>query len=174
MNDCRYVNTMQAEFGRKISAEEANDQFDAIEKAMACLESLAEDTTTDNTIHIYENVEGTTILDPAFGNMQLVTVEGIVEMSFSEPADDDPKVIYLLIADGGEGRFKFPAGTAWTTKSQGLNVTGKPWDSQGLGGKYGAVAICIYDGVGWIHICFSRNDIDFTGDPEIVDLYGWR
>jgi len=171
---CRYTNTLKAEFGRKISSEEANEQFNAIEKAMACLEALADDTATDNTVHVYENTDGTSILDPSFGNMQKITIEGTVELSFAEPEDDDPKVIYLLIADGGNGLFKFPAGTSWTSSSQGTDVTGKPYDSEGLGGKYGAVIICIHDGIGWLHICFSRNDIDFTGAMETADIYGWR
>lgn len=171
---CRYVNTLKAEFGRKISSEEANEQFNEIEVAMNCLELLAEDSGTDKTIHNYGSVTGTTILDPAFGNMQKITIEGTVVMSFSTPSDADPKVIYLLVADGGDGTFKFPDGSAWTTLSQGSTVTGKPWDSNGLGGEYGAVIICIYDGFGWLHLCFSRNDIDFAADPEAVDLYGWR
>ena len=171
----RYTNTLKAEFGRKISSEEANEQFTAIETALTCLESLANDTTTDNTVHVYENTSGTVVLDPSLGNMQKITIEGTVEMSFSEPEDIDPKVIYLLIADGGDGLFKFPDGTSWTSLSQGTSITGKPYDSEGLGGDYGAVIICIHDGIGWLHICFARNDIDFdVATLDIADIYGWR
>jgi hypothetical protein len=177
MTQCsaRYNNTLKAEFGRKISSQEANEQFIAIEAAMTCLQSLADDTTTENTIHIYENIDGTTVLDPAFGNMQLITIEGTVEISFAEPQATDPKVIYLLIADGGDGLFKLPDGTSWTSLSQGIAVTGKPYNSEGLGGDYGAVVICIHDGTGWLHICFARNDIDFdAATMDIADVYGWR
>lgn len=172
---CRYVNTLKAEFGRKISAEEANEQFNAIETAMACLEQLANSGQSGETVsHNYGSVSGSTILDPSLGNMQFVTIQGDVNLGFEVPGDADPKVIYLLIEDGGNGRFKFPTGTAWTTLSHGASISGKPWDSMGLGGNYGAVVVCIYDNLGWVYLCYGRNDINFAVAPEAVDLYGWR
>jgi len=172
---CRYVNTLKAEFGRKITAAEANDQFIAIEAAMACLEDLSDKSDTKNEeIHNYGPVNDETILDPAFGNMQLITVEGNVDISFLAPESDDPKIVYLLVSDGGEGSFTMPNGASWATDSNGPGITGIPWNSQGLGGDYGALVVCIHDGVGWLYLVFARNDIDFTAIANVTDLYNWR
>ena len=172
---CRYERSIKASFGRKISAEEANAEFDAIEAAMACLENLASSSTSvDSEIHNYGTVTNESILDASNGNMQLLTVEGTVALDFEAPDEDDPRVVYLLIADGGDGAFIFPAGSAWTTKSQGTDVTGAPWDPDSLGGDYGAVVTCIYDSIGWIYMVFSRNDIDFTAAVNVTDIYSWR
>jgi len=172
---CRYERVIKARFGRKISAEEANAEFDAIEAAMTCLESLANSSTSvDSDIHNYGTITNETTLDPAFGNMQLLTVEGDVDLDFKAPDEDDPRVIYLLISDGGSGTFSFPSGSVWATKSQGTSVTGIPWDPTSLGGEYGAVVVCIYDSIGWIYMAFSRNDIDFNAAVNVTDIYSWR
>lgn len=173
---CRYVPVIKAEFGKKISAEEANAEFDAIEEAMGCLEALADSSTSeDEDIHNYGSVTTETILDPSFGNMQLLTVEGNVAIDFEAPDEDDPRVIYLLVADGdGSGSFTLPAGSAWATDSQGTSITGIPWDPGSLGGDYGAVVVCIYDSIGWVYMVFSRNDIDFNAIANVTDVYNWR
>ena len=175
---CRYTPSILAEFGRKISAEEANKEFVAIETAMACLESLAEQITTkDQEIHNYGSIDNNTILDPAYGNMQMLTVEGNKSLDFIDPQDADPRVIYLLIADGGDadGTFTFPAGSAWSTDSYGASVTGAPWaESSDLGGDYGAMVTCIYDGLGWLYLVFGRNGIDFGEAANVTDIYNWR
>jgi hypothetical protein len=172
---CYYKNTLKAKFGRKITAEEANEQFNAIEKAMACLEALVDDSTSeDEENHNYGSVNTETILDPAFGNLQFLTVEGDISLEFITPGENDPKVIYLVIADGGEGTFKFSNGAVWTTNSNGEAIDGVPWNSQGLGGFYGSIVICIHDGIGWVYLVFARNDIDFEATAETEDLYNWR
>lgn len=171
----RYEPVIKASFGRKISAEEANAEFDAIEVAMTCLESLANaSTSVDTDIHNYGTVTNESILDPSFGNMQLLTVEGAVDLDFEVPDEADPRVIYLLIADGGSGSFTFPSGSVWATKSQGVGVTGIPWDPDSLGGDYGAVVVCMYDSIGWLYMAFSRNDIDFAAAVNVTDIYSWR
>ena len=172
---CYYVNTLKAKFGRKITSEEANEQFNAIEQSMACLEALVDDSNSkDEENHNYGSIDIETILDPAFGNLQFLTVEGNVSIGLKNPQETDPKVIYLVIADGGDGSFTFNNGAVWTTNSNGESVDGVPWDSQGMGGKYGSIVICIHDGFGWIYLVFARNDIDFTAVASIDDLYGWR
>jgi len=169
------VNTLKAEFGRKISASEANEQFIAIEAALGCLEDLADQNETDDEeIHNYGSVDTETILDPSFGNLQLLTVEGNVAISFIPPEADDAKVIFLLIADGGSGSFTLPVGSAWATESNGSAITGVPWNTNGLGGEYGAVVICVYDDIGWLYQVFARNDIDFDAIPNVSDLFNWR
>lgn len=170
---CRYTNTLKAEFGRKITAEEANQQFDAIETAMTCLEQLAE-SGSDTVIHNYGSVDGTVTLDPSLGNLQFITIEGDVSLGFSVPEENDPKVIYLLVEDGGDGRFIFPTGSAWASLSQGVAVTGKPWDSMGRAGDYGAVITCIYDNIGWLYLTHARKDIDTANASDLDDLYEWR
>lgn len=171
---CYYVNTLKAKFGRKISSEEANEQFDAIEDSMACLEALVDDSTSkDEENHNYGSIDVETLLDPAFGNLQFLTVEGDVPIGFLTPQDEDAKVIYLLISNGGSGTFTFTNGAVWTTNSNG-EIDGVPWDSEGMGGDYGAVVICIHDGIGWVYMVFARNSIDFTATADVVDLYNWR
>lgn len=172
---CYYVNTLKAKFGRKISSEEANEQFEAIEIAMACLEGLVDDSTSKSEEnHNYGSVDTDTILDPAYGNLQYLTVEGHVSLGFVTPSDSDTKVIYLLVADGGEGSFEFNNGSVWSTNSSGLGVDGVPWDSNGTGGLYGAIVICMHDGIGWTYLVFARNDIDYEVAAEVADLYYWR
>jgi|GEM_PF-6873071 len=172
---CSYKNTLKAKFGRKISSEEANEQFEAIEIAMACLEKLADDASSkDEENHNYGSLNTETILDPAFGNLQFLTVEGNVSLGFIDPKEEDPKVIYLIIANGGNGSFKFNNGAIWSTDSNGSSIDGVPWDSNGTGGKYGSIVICIHDGIGWVYLVFARNDIDFTATADVSDLYNWR
>lgn len=172
---CSYTNTLKASFGRKISSEEANEQFNAIEKALACIEQLVDSSgSKDEESHNYGSLNSETILDPSYGNLQFITVEGNVSIGYVDPADEDPKVIYLLVADGGSGTFKFNNGAVWTTDSNGSAIDGKPWNSEGLGGLYGSIVICIHDGIGWMYLVFARNDIDFDAPAETDDLYNWR
>ncbi len=172
---CYYVNTLKIEFGRKIASEEINIQFDAIERSMSCLEALVDEgQSEDEENHNYGSIGTETILDPAFGNLQFLTVEGAVSLGLKDPQVEDSKVIYLVIADGGDGSFAFTNGAVWTTGSNGADIDGVPWDSQGMGGKYGSIVVCIHDGLGWIYLVFARNGIDFTAVPNLTDLYRWR
>jgi len=93
---------------------------------------------------------------------------------FGTPTKDDPKLITLLIADGGDGRFNLPSGAAWTSDANGDSMDGKPWDSEGLGGDYGALVTCMYDNTGWVFVIYARHDIDYSESPEVADLYKWR
>ena len=79
-----------------------------------------------------------------------------------------------MIADGGDGTFKFTNGATWSTDSNGSTIDGIPWDSQGVGGNYGSIVICIHDGIGWVYLTFARNDIDFLATSDTNDLYNWR
>lgn len=172
---CSYVNTLKASFARKVTSEEINEQFVAIELAMACIQALAEESNSeDEENHNYGSINTGTLLDPAFGNLQFITVEGNIELAFADPEEEDPKVIYLMIADGGDGTFKFTNGAVWSTDSNGSTIDGVPWNSAGTAGKYGAIVICIHDGIGWIYIVFARNDIDFEAISNPADLYNWR
>jgi len=172
---CEYINTLKAEFGKTITSEAANEQFDAIEAALGCLEDLASEiNATHEVIHNWGTVNNTIVLDPSLGSLQFLTIEGDVEISIAKPEEADPNVIYLVIADGGSGRFNFPVGAVWSTDSRGASIDGVPWDSQGTGGDYGAVILSLYDGEGWLYVVFSRNDIDFTASSDTDDLYNWR
>ncbi|MHC5061705.1 MAG: hypothetical protein ACYTFK_11555 [Planctomycetota bacterium] len=171
---CSYTPSLKAEFGRKISAAEAKEQFQAIEEAMACLENLASSVDSkDSEIHNYGPITVETILSPSYGNLQLLSVEGNVDIEFAQPGESDPRVIYLLIADGGSGSFNLPAGKVWATNANGA-ITGVPWDTAGLGGEYGAMVVCVHDGIGWMYLVFARNNIDFNAISTVADLYYWR
>ena len=170
-----YVNTLKAEFGRTISSEGINAQFEAIERTMACIENKIVTTQqTTTTVYDYGTVDTSLDIDPSLGALQRIMLEGDVELTMSEPGANDPKFITLLLGDAGSGRFNFPAGGTWVSDSEGSSMDGKPWDNDGLGGDYGAMVFCIHDGAGWLFLCFSRNDVDTDGTADTNDLANWR
>jgi hypothetical protein len=172
---CFYTPTLRAGFGRTVTFESINEQFDAIEAAWGCLEALI-DTVEFNENNTYDN--GTVIteyvFDPSLGSVHYLRLQGDVELSIAAPEEGDPVLITLVLADGGSGRFNFKSGATWTTDSNGTVMDSKPWDNEGLGGDYGAIVTCLYDGIGWVYMIFGRNDIDFTATAEPADIFNWR
>ena len=170
-----YVPAIRADFGRTITDKEINDEFDAIESMMECVceQAGGESKVIDNAIDLGTVATSTTIL-PSNGRLQYMSVEGDVDITVADPADQDSLLLTLVIADGGSGRFNLPNGLAWTSDSNDGGMDGKPWDNDGLGGDYGAIVTCIHDGTGWVFMVFARNDIDPDDVPDVADLYNWR
>ena len=170
-----YFPVIKAAFARVITDEEINNEFDQIERTFACIEA-----ELDRSIHVNNSaidlgiVSTSIVINPEDGVLQYITLDGDVEIMFNEPADDDPKLITLVLQDGGSGRFNFPSGSAWTSDSNGTSMDGKPWDTEGLGGDYGAIVTCLNDGIGWVFMIYARNDIDADAAVEAIDLYNWR
>ncbi len=97
------------------------------------------------------------------------------EINVATPEDDEPRLITLVMADGGNGLFNFAVGQAWSTDSNGATMDGKPWNAEWAVGDYGALVTCIYDGEGWLFIVFARNEIDYSKPlADVVDIYNWR
>jgi hypothetical protein len=170
-----YVPVLKADFGRTITEAEINNEFEEIERIMECI-CTAMQTTTSNVSNFVNlgSVTNTTIISAADGLIQYLTVEGDIDLNVADPEEGEPRLITLVIADGGAGRFNFPAGATWTSDVAGDSMDGYPWDSQGLGGDYGALVTCVYDGEGWIFTVFGRHDIDYTVPAEVEDVYNWR
>ena len=170
-----YIPVIRAEFGRTITDKELWNEFQAIEEAMQCV-GVEMQNTSSNVVNSIDlgTITDSTVIQSAFGLVQYLTVEGDVNIEVKVPDEFEPRLITLVIADGGDGRFNFPSGTAWATNSNGSAVDGKPWDSQGTAGDYGAIVTCIYDGSGWLYLVYARNDIDFTAAAEVDDMYKWR
>lgn len=170
-----YVPAIKAEFGRTITNKEIDNEFQRIEEVLECICNEAGNNAVliENAIDL-GNVTDSVTIEPSGGIIQYLTVEGDVEITVEEPEDTEPNLITLVIADGGSGRFNFPLGVAWTSDANGTGMDGKPWDNGGLGGDYGALVTCIYDGEGWIFIVFARHDIDPNDVADVADLYNWR
>jgi len=170
-----YVNTLKIEFGRPISDAQLNEQFELIEAALAGLEAIkGEQVPADEDIFdAGSTTEVTHELDAANGVLQSLTVVGTVTISFAVPTTIDPKVIHLMLIDGGSGKVDFAAGSAWTTDSMAAQEV-KIHESDTTGGPAGAFITCIWDGTAWVYLAYGRNDIDFTAAVDVVDLYNWR
>lgn len=172
---CLYEPKIRAEFGKGITDDEIRAEFQAIEDTMLCVATAAEfESSTIETIVDLGAVVDSTVISSANGIIQYLTVEGDVQISIETPADEEPRLITLVIADGGSGRFNFPLGAAWASLANGVSMDGKPWDNDGLAGDYGAIVTCVFDGIGWVYMVFSRHDIDLDVSPSLVDLYRWR
>jgi len=170
-----YIPAIRAEFGRTITDTEIRNEFQAIEDAMQCVGDEMEGGSSNIVDHVdLGTITNATVISSANGLVQYMTAEGDIDIEIKVPDEFEPRLITLVIADGGNGRFNFPTGSAWTTSSNGSAMDGKPWDSDGLGGDYGAIVTCIYDGSGWLYLVFARNDIDFTATAEVEDIYRWR
>jgi hypothetical protein len=179
MTVCSYTPQITAQFGRTITNEEIDREFQAIEDAMTCFEEQIGDyTAEEDTIHDHGIIDNSYEIDPAFGVIHYMEVQGDVELSILEPQSGDPRLIQLVIADGGSGRFNFPAGTAWTCDKNGALMDAKPWDMVAgvttYTGFYGAVVMSIHDGTGWVYTVFARHDLVLTEDPNPLDIYNWR
>lgn len=177
---CFYYNTLKIGFARTVTYEAINEQFVAIEEAFRCLAALVDTLKeTEEVVYIHKPTEEYLTIDPGLGSIQFVTTQGDVELDIAVPDEEDPKLITLVVADGGDGsggdsRFNFPAGTAWTTDANGTTMDSKAWDTMGLAGDYGAIVKCIWDGIGWVYLVFGRNDIDFAAAADVTDLFNWR
>jgi hypothetical protein len=180
MADCVYTPGLNIGFGRTVTWKAINDEFEAIEDAFQCLQDLLDTLEyTEITTYIDGGIQNEYFVDPGLGAIQRLTIEGDVTISINNPGETDYKLITLIIENGGDGsggdaRYNLPAGTAWVTDSYGSSVDSKPWDTQGLGGRYGCAITCIWDGAGWVYLSFSRNDIDFTATADVADIYNWR
>ena len=176
-----YTNTLKAEFSRPISAEAFNEQFEDIERALACLEQLVATVAIDE-FTVYDNgvITDTVELKSSNGNMQYAAPSGDVNVSFEAPGAADPRIVHLVLRDAGAGLVNFPTGAAWATgsniaggsTSSGIDV--KPYSPLTMGNLYGAVVTCIYDGRGWMCLTHGRNDVNFSGNPATEDIYTWR
>ena len=156
---CNYIPQISAEFAKTITNEEIDREFQAIEEAFACFEEVVGSViSTEENIHDYGIIDNSYTLDPAFGIIQYMEIQGDADLELAEPEDGDPTLIALVIAGSGQDRFNFPLGLAWSPDRDEPASDSKPWnmfantDGSQTGtqyeGFYGAVVNCIHDGVG--------------------------
>jgi hypothetical protein len=188
---CNYIPQISAEFGKTITDHEIDAEFQAIERAFDCFEEQIGNTQLkEENIYDYGIVDNSQTLDPAFGVLQYMELQGDVDLELSEPQEGDPRVITLVIANAGSvdqgnyGRFSFPDGTAWTA-DRDIPMDGKPWnmyanligDTSGTQyeGFYGAIVTCVHDGHGWLYMAYARHHLDINAsEPNPDDIYDWR
>lgn len=170
-----YVPAIRASFGRVITRDEINNEFQEIERVMACICEQIQNqaSTVANTIDLGSHSTSVQI-EPSDALLQYLTVEGDVDIELLDPEGFDPRMITLAIADGGSGRFRFTKGLSWTTESHGSSISGKPWKPEQYGGNYGSIVICIHDDIQWLQIVYARNDIDYTAASDADDIYRWK
>jgi hypothetical protein len=190
MAECLYIPQITAEFGKTITSSEIDAEFQEIERVFDCIassigsETENEDNTSDNGV-----VDNSYTIDPAFGVIQYLEIQGDTELALATPGPTDPTIITLIIANAGSvetdtyGRFNFKEGTVWS-HDRDDPMDGKPWnmysnlDGSTTGTKYdgfyGGVVQCIWDGIGWIHLVFARHHLDIFNDPNPDDIYDWR
>lgn len=170
-----YIPVLKADFGRTITEAEINNEYEEIERILECIHDEMDKVGSDFANFIYlGSVTNTVEIESADGLIQYMIVEGDVTINVVDPKPGEPRLITLVMADGGDGRFNFPTGAAWSSDVSGPSMDGYPWDSGELGGDYGALVYCVYDGEGWIFTVFGRHDIDFTAATRVIDIYNWR
>lgn len=187
---CSYVPIIKAEFAKVITDQEINHEFQMIEEAFLCFEEqIGSFLSTEDNIYDYGVIDNSYILNPAFGVLQYMEVQGDVELELSQPEPGTSRLITLVIgnagsiAEGNYGRFNFKSGVAWACDRDG-SMDGKPWnmyaniigDTSGTQyeGFYGAIVNCIHDGVNWIYLVYARHHLDIWNDPIVGDIYDWR
>jgi hypothetical protein len=190
MADCVYVPQITAEFGKTVTDDEINREFQEIERVFDCFaKSIGSNTETEENITDNGIVDNSYTIDPAFGTIQYLEIQGDTELDIETPELDDPKLITLVIANAGSvetgtyGKFNFKSGTVWTHDRDGA-MDGKPWnmyanlDGSTNGtqytGFYGGIVQCIHDGAGWIYLVFARHHLDIFSAPNPDDIYDWR
>lgn len=191
MTECLYIPQITAEFGKTITSDEIDHEFQEIERVFTCFEEqIGTLLTQEDNVYDYGIVDNSYTLDPAFGILQYLELQGDVELELSQPADGDPRIITLIIANAGSvdtnnyARFNFKSGVAWSADRDEPLMDGKPWnmyantvgDTSGTKyeGFYGAVVTCIHDGVGWVYLVYARHHLDINGTPDPNDIYDWR
>ena len=190
MPECTYTPQISAQFGKMITDEEIWREFQAIEEAMLCfVEAIGSVTASEDTIYDHGVVDNSYTINPAFGVIHYLEVQGDTNLTISPPEDGDPKLITLIIANAGAietenyGRFNFKAGTVWSHDRDDV-MDGKPWnmfanltgreEGNQYMGFYGCAVQCIYDGTGWLHIVWARHHLNIFGEFEPDDIYDRR
>jgi hypothetical protein len=188
---CVYVPQIQAEFGKSITDEEINREFQEIERVFLCFEEMVGSIiSTEDNVYDYGTLDNSYTLDPAFGVLQYMELQGDVELELSAPQHGDSRIITLVIANGGSlatnnyGRFNFRSGVVWTSMKDAPEMDGKPWnmyanaigDTSGVQytGFYGAIVTCIHDGLGWTYLVFARHHLQINDPADPLDIYSRR
>lgn len=190
MADCLYVPQITAEFGKTITNEEIDREFQEIERVFDCFADTI-GSNKEEEDRIYDNgvIDNSYTINPAFGIIQYLEIQGDTELTLAQPQSGDPRLITLVIANAGSidtnnyGRFNFPSGQTWT-HDRDNPMDGKPWnmwanlDGSTTGtqypGYYGGVVVCIHDGLNWIHLVYARHHLNIFGDPNPDDIYDWK
>lgn len=190
MANCVYIPVIKAEFGKTITNQEIDHEFQEIERTFDCFASVI-GSNKEVTDRIYDHglIDNSYVIDPAFGVIHYMEIQGDTEISIATPVDDDPRIITLIIANAGSvdngtyGRFNFKTGAAWT-HDRDNPMDGKPWNMYAnldgstngtqYAGFYGAAVQCIHDGVGWIHLVFARHHLDIFSALNPDDIYDWK
>jgi hypothetical protein len=189
---CTYTPQITAEFGKIITDGEINLEFDAIERAFDCLkEQIGSIIASQENVFNHGIVDNSYTIDPAFGVIQYLELQGDVDLTLSPPVEGGARVITLVVANAGSldtdnyGRFSFKNGTVWTSSKDAPGMDGKPWnmyantigDTSGTRyeGFYGAIVLCVHDGLGWTYMVFARHHLkidELIADP--LDVYSRR
>lgn len=189
-NKCVYIPQITAEFGKTITNHEIDLEFQEIERVFTCFAtSIGSELNQEDRIYDHGIIDNSYVIDPAFGVIHYMELQGDTEIAIADPEEDDPKLITLIIANAGSitndtyGRFNFKTGATWS-HDRDDPMDGKPWNmfanldgSQNgdqYAGFYGAAVQCIHDGVGWIHLTFARHHLDIFSALNPKDIYDWR
>ena len=187
---CTYIPQITAEFGRVITDHEIDNEFQAIERAFACMEEQIGTTLlSKETIYNHGLVDNSYTIDPAFGIIHYLEIMGDTELTLSPPEPGTSRLIALVIANVGStetdnyGRFNFKTGVTWSA-GRDVPMDGKPWnmfantDGTQTGvqydGFYGGVVQCLYDGTGWVFLVYARHHLMISGALNPAAIYNWR
>lgn len=188
--ECIYVPQINAEFARTITDAEINFEFQEIERVFDCFtEVIGSTLLEEDTIYDHGIIDNSYTIDPAFGIIHYMEIQGDTELTVDDPGEDGPRLITLIIANAGAvetdnyGRFNFKEGTVWS-HDRDDPMDGKPWnmyanlDGTMTGtqyeGFYGCAVQCIHDGVGWVHLVYARHHLDIFNAFNPDDIYDWR
>ena len=190
MPECTYIPQITAEFGRVITSEEIDAEFQAIERAFQCFEEQIGSTLLKKEkIYNHGIIDNSYTVDPAFGIIHYLEIQGDTDLDLGVPQEGTSRLITLVINNAGSvesgdyGRFNFKSGVVWSADRDDV-MDGKPWnmwanlDGTMTGtqyeGFYGAVVQCIYDGIGWLYLVYARHHLDIDGELNPEDIYDWR
>jgi hypothetical protein len=191
MTECTYIPQISAEFGKVITDDEIDFEFQAIENVFLCFEEqIGSNISTEDNIFDHGIIDNSYTIDPAFGIIHYMEVQGDVELTLDVPVQGSSKIITLIIGNAGSldegnyGRFNFKNGVAWACDRDAPEMDGKPWnmyanllgDTSGVkhDGYYGSVVTCVYDDIDWVFYVYARHHLDIFNDPIVGDIYDWR
>lgn len=190
-NQCTYVPQITAEFGKTITNDEIDREFQEIERVFTCFaESIGSELEQTDRIYDHGIIDNSYTINPAFGVIHYAELQGDTEITIAPPdADDAPRLITLIMANAGAvetnnyGRFNFKTGSAWS-HDRDDPMDGKPWNmfanldgstnGDQYAGFYGCAVQCIHDGLGWVHLTFARHHLDIFSALNPDDIYDWR
>ena len=166
-----YSNGYKGRANRQESASHLRDEFDRIEASFVALQNL---NTSYSVIYNHEGGTGYSLIDPANGQMQEITLSEDTLIEIKSPGSESSSVSHRLTLIVHGSGFKIINGWGPQTWKEEGNADWM-WIYTGLGEKAGALLEFAFDGMAWCCVAFSRNsysdiETEFDGVTAMFPL----